>query len=1345
MKRIILPIIALLFSIILYAQQNELRFHFLDSRHGLTYSAVRDIAQDHKGYIWIATLKGLNRYDGYNIRQYYKSDNGLPSNCVEKLLLLGNDSLLLGTNEGLCIYDMTKEKFTPIAWPNKSAPHVLDMLSNGQTIFIASTSGLYTYDRASRRMTLLLNKPITQITLDINGNMWGISPDTVYCFQTNGHITKRIATSDLLSGYRFEFSTIYKDTQGTLWLGTTEDGLYRYNKNREAFIPVEFSSQDRKAIRYVRCIREDMRGKLWIGTENGLFIYDYTDNSYKHYQQNEKALPSGLTDNAIYAIFKSRENIMWLGTFFGGVNYTNLADNKFNYILSDNGKQFLKGKAISNIIKDRQNALWFASEDNGISIIHPDGHIQYLNKTTLPSLNGNNVHALAEDHLGRVWAGNFIDGLQRIDLANKQIKSYKNTTGDPQGLSNNSVYKIYVHNADSMFIGTSMGVSIYHFGTDTFTNFLPTTFQSSRIDDIVRDKKGNFWFSARFDGLFFYDISTGATRRYRKGAPGCDAMISNHIYSSLASVKGEVWFGTSNGGLMQYDSATDSIIVYGKESELRQRDIYSIQEDTFGYLWLSTDNGIFCFNPYYKSFTHYKVSDNLISNQFNTSSGYKDADGNIYFGSINGVCLFAPQELNHTNMIPDIRITFSDFKVFGKHVQPEPDGILKSTIDHSSSIGLPHDLNTLTIDFLVIYYNENCQSQFTCEYYLEGMETVWNQAQQVPQSVTYTNLNPGKYKFHARVINKNGSVIDVRELEIRIHPHFLLSNVMIAIYVIISLLIGFVIIRFYRIRLRDKMDIKIERMEKDSLRELNKHKLNFFTYITHEFKTPLSILMAVFEDISVTRNSTLSGEEVSIVRRNIQRLQFLINQLLEFRSVETDHARIEYVKGDIVAYGRSIFELFIPVFRQKQILYRYDATQESFYTVFDRDKIEKIISNLLSNAFKHSDPQSEIHFSIEVDKVVGRLILSCHNSSSYIHPEQHEAVMQPFHKTDSTDQKYSNTGVGLALVNGLVQLLSGTVEIESRQESGTTFRVLLPLVEDSKDMIMPDEKLDIVNSPDVVADTVYLLNNSAPEKSLNDPAAERKMTVLLVEDNPDINNILRSKLVKLYKVKTAYNGREAVDILKCHIIDLVISDIMMPYMDGYELSKYIKTSREYSHIPIILITSQPSKEHELQGLSAGADAYIEKPFTFDELNLRIINLLKAKNNIREYYHDMKIFELNEKLSNKDEEFIKGLTQFVIHHIQDSELDVDQLAAHMNISRTQLYNKLKKLLNLSATEFVNKIRIDVAKLKIIETDLTFAEISWQLGFNTPSYFSKTFKRFSGVTPYEFRNGKEPTEQ
>lgn len=351
--------------------------------------------------------------------------------------------------------------------------------------------------------------------------------------------------------------------------------------------------------------------------------------------------------------------------------------------------------------------------------------------------------------------------------------------------------------------------------------------------------------------------------------------------------------------------------------------------------------------------------------------------------------------------------------------------------------------------------------------------------------------------------------------------------------------------------------------------------------------------------------------------------------------------------------------------------------------------------------------------------------------------------MQPFYKTSSEHKKYSNSGIGLALVNSLVQLLDGSVNIDSSHNNGTTFRIILPIVENNENIVYTDQNPAIVNSLDVVADTIYTLNNSDPEQSAY-TLPDRDITILLVEDNPDINKLLKSKLSKLYKVKNVYDGQEAIKILKDSDIDIVISDIMMPYMDGYELTQFIKTSRQYSHIPVILITSQISKESEIKGFSTGADAYIEKPFTFEELNIRISNLLKAKNSIKTYYHDMKIFELNDKLNSKDESFIQTLTQYVLDNIQNTDLNVDNLAEHANISRTQLYNRLKKLLNLSATEFVNKIKIDVAKHKIIETNLTFSEISWQLGFSNPSYFSKTFKRFCGVSPIDFKNGKSQSE-
>lgn len=1335
MRKLLFTFIFLIL-VLLQAAPRELIFNHLGIKHGLTYSAVRDISQDSNGYIWIATLKGLNRYDGYGIQQFYSTDNGLPSNCIEKIVSIGKDSLLLGTNKGLCLYDMEKEEFKSILPPDHAIKDIMDILVSGPEIYLSTNAGLYSYNKTNSDLIRLADIFYGKMTLDINGNIWISQAITVYCLNTNGQILKRIHGKDISPAFPVEFTAIYKDSQGTIWVGTAEEGIFRLDTSQDSLIPVIFTNQGRKEMCYVRSIREDLRGNLWIGTENGLFIYNYAANTCTHYRGSQSNVQTSISDNAVYTIFRSREDIMWVGTFFGGVDYTNIKDNSFQYFIPDNGQQSLKGKAVSNIIKDSRRAMWFASEDAGITIIDANGNNRYLNTGTTPALNGNNVHALAEDPDGYMWVGNFVDGLQRIDPGMKQIKSFKNTTGNPRGICSNSIYSLYVHNSDSLIIGTNFGVDVYHFKTGEFTRFEPQKLWRVRIDDIIRDNEDNLWMAGHFHGIFSYNLKTRNVNYYGMGRPGCSQMVSNYIYSTFADSKGRVWFGTSDGGLMLYDTPADSMIVYGKESDLIQRDIYSIQEDTYGQLWLSTDNGIYSFNPETEGLTQYRVSDNLISNQFNLSAGYKDANGIIYFGSINGACSFRPENLSKGEGMPNIRITFSDFQIFGKHIKPGEESVLKKDINNTASMLLPYNMNTFTFNFLIINYKENNQSQFKCEYRLNGLEDDWNTAQQMPQSATYTNILPGRYTFQVRMVNKEGTVLAQRQVEVKIRPHFLLSNVMIGVYALFAALLIIMIIRFYRNRMRDKMDIHIERIEKNNLRELNKHKLNFFTFITHEFKTPLSILMAIFEDISIGKEKQLEKEEINIIKRNIQRLQFLINQLLDFRSVETDHASIKYVKGDIMAYGKSIFELFIPIFRQKEILFTYASEPESFHTIFDHDKIEKIISNLLSNAFKHSSYKSEINLSIRIDQPNKQIIIACHNSNSYIHPEKYWEVMQAFHKTDSTDKKYSNTGIGLALVNGLVQLLSGKIDVESSQEAGTIFKVSLPIVEDTGDMIVATDKLEITNSPDVVADTIYTLTNSEMAESTKTDS-QAKLTLLLVEDTPDINKIMKSKLSVLYKVRTAYNGREAIEILRNHMVDMVISDIMMPYVDGYELTRFIKTSHEYSHIPVILITSQSSRESKMEGLSTGADAYIEKPFTFDELQLRIKNLIKSKSSIHRHYEQMKAVTMHENLSNKDEDFIQQLTAYILNNLQGENLDVDSLAEHMNISRTNLYNKLKKLLNMSTTEFVNKVKIDVAKQKISETELTFAEIAWQLGFQTPSYFSKIFKKFTGVTPNEFK--------
>lgn len=1318
---------------------------FQPIRGQLSYRAVRDIVQDGNGYLWIATLKGLNRYDGYTILSFYAVQEGLPSNCVECLQVVNKNDLLIGTDAGLVLYEARTEQFIPIP-TGQSPEHIRTMQPcDDQTVAIGTSGGLYLYDIQTRRLQQTDTHPIHKIARDLSGGIWGMSPDTIRTYHPNGRIKGKFPCRQIF-GTPVEATAIYADSRGTLWAGTAERGLYQYNKTSEQFTEFPLKGISEKA-QYIRCLREDMLGNLWIGTESGLYIYNYDNGACEHYCTNHNTGSGSISDNAVYSIFRSRDGIMWIGSFFGGVDYTSLDASDIRLVSDKKGRPFLKGMAVSNITKDHEGRFWFASENQGIIRYDPDAdRLTPLNDTTYPRLNGNNVHALAVDPWGYIWAGNFVDGLHRIHPSTLQVKSFKHNTAPGSAPSNNSIYKILADNRDSLILGTMIGAEVYYYATDQFKPLHPATLGDMRIDDIRRDALGNLWMATHFDGIVHIDSQTGQTRRMHVGVPGCEEMVSDNIYCCFIDSHANVWFGSSNGGLMRYDEATDRIVTYGVHAELSQRDIYAIEEDSFGSLWLSTDLGIYSFHPQTERFIAYRVNDNLILNQFNASSGYRDsANGLIYFGSINGACRFQPEDLFLKSDHQTSHIIFSDFRVFNQHQMPGPKAPLQESIDYARQIRLNHRQNSVTFDFLYIDYKAGYSTAYISEYRLEGFEEAWNRTERFPQSCSYNNLSPGRYSFQVRLKGHDGAIIEQRSIKIRIRPHILASPGMVIIYTLVLLGIAFLLLRNYRSRLRDKMALQIEHIEKNNLQELNRHKMNFFTYISHEFKTPLMILTTLFEESPEQDTHSFSKQEIDIIQHNIRRLTFLINQLMEFRTIESDHAQITYIRSDIVAFSRTIFKLFVPLFNQKYLLYNFRTSEESFITLFDNDKIEKIISNLLSNAIKHSNAGEEISFELFVDKGENKLVFSCRNSGSYIPESMQDKILQPFYKTGSKEKKYTNSGIGLALVNGLVSVLSGRILIRSSKTEGTTFRVELPVVSKNAS----GEEVESLSAPatdntrDILDDTLYMLNSyNTTEEDL--PGSEHKITLLLVDDNLEISKLLREKLCKSYKIRTARDGCEALDEMKSHDIDVVISDIMMPNMDGYELCRSIRRQSALSHIPIILMTSQSSKESELEGLRCGANAYIRKPFTCEELSLKINNLIQTKDSLREYYQHLTHIQSLGKLSNQEELFLKRLTELVINNLQVQNLSVDFLAGQMHISRTSLYTRLKKLQNMSITEFVNHIKIDIAKQKLHEERYSISEIAWQLGFCTPSYFAKIFKRYCGMTPIEYKSVPKSNE-
>lgn len=1315
---------------------------FYPIRGHLSYSAVTDITQTKNGYIWIATLKGLNRYDGYSVKSYYAQEDKLPSNCIKCLQIVDENNLLIGTDNGVALYESKRECFTKIVslYPIYNVNSMIKY--DNESIILGSDSGLYRYDILSQKLSRLSNNSVYRLTKDISGLIWAISDNSIIVYHSNGFVKYKFNNKDVFNNGDIQLSAIYIDSKGNLWCGTKYNGLFRYDKINKKFVLIKVKDQ-KEHIRYIRCMQEDMGGNLWIGTENGIYIYNYYQDSFEHYKKHPHGDPGYISDNAIYTIYKSREGIMWIGSYFGGVNYTSLDELEFRLITDINGYAFLKGMAVSNIIKDDDGCFWYASENNGV--VKYDSKLSQITKFDIhssPQLRGNNVHALALDPYGYMWIGNFMDGLHRINLHTMEIWNFYNKGGGKKSdlvPSNNSIYKLLADNRDSLIIGMMQGVNTFHYSTGKFTPLRADVFEQIRVDDICRDNDGELWFATHYNGIIHID-SQNQVQRIQCGMNRYPSMSSNNIYCCYRDSDNNIWFGTSDGGILCYNKKEDSLQAFGVDNELKHRDIFSIEEDTFGQLWLSTDFGIYTFDPKTHKFVFYEINDNIISSRFSANASYRDpSNGFMYFGSINGACSFQPEDMFIKSKRTYHDIILSDFKIFGQSVQPQSGSILNVNINNTQKIILKYFQNSITFEFLYIDYSTSYSIANVCEYRMLNFNNQWTIANYLPQSCTYENLTPGDYQFQVRLKDNNGKILEQRDLTVKIKSHILLSTGMIILYVFIIIIIIILILLDYNSHIKNKMTLQVEHIEKENLKKLNKHKIEFFTYISQEFKNPLMILNSIFEVKLQNNEHQLQVEDVNIMKQSIDRLLFLIKQLSEFTTIESGHTQISYVNDDIILFAHMIFNLFTPLAKQNEQKFEFSFSHEHFETYFDKDKIEKIISNLLSNAIKHSKANESIHFSININEKAKKIIILCKNTGSDIPLKIQSQIFNPFHKNGNQDDEIYNRDIELTLVNSLVTILSGRMLVNSSYEGGSKIKVELPIIsrQDDARKDVSTTILSITNSTDILNDTYYILNtqNKISEKIID---KKLKKIIMLVEDNFYLDTVIKERLHTYYNILTVNGITQALNLIKKYAIDLVISDISEE--DNCKLCIEICKYQKLQHIPIIVMTSKSNKEYELKCLQCGADICILKPFSIEELCLKINSLLNAQESFKRYYRDFNSVSLVSNIPSREEKFIKKLTDLIIYNLQNQELSVKFLSQELCVSKTTLYIRLKKITNLSVLEFINHVKIDISKQKLTTTNMTVQQICYVSGFNNPSYFSKIFKKITGMTPIEYKTKK-----
>ncbi|WP_215224652.1 hybrid sensor histidine kinase/response regulator transcription factor [Echinicola shivajiensis] len=1320
-------------------------FHKLTTQDGLSHSTVYSMVQDHKGYIWIGTREGLNRYNSYDLKTYYSEEKGGKGLSADEVLCVeavNGERLFIGTSIGLDRYDYNTDRIENIHYGGKPLGYIKYLFeSSDSLLYVCSTDGLFLVNQKNE-VSKLRQEVILAIAEYKKDVFWLMTVEGVYLVNKQGETIKEYPDFRPNRLTRNNFYSMFKDSQGTMWLGAKE-GVFRYSPKRDAFEKISASSavQD---ISLVRAISEDDQNRLWLGTENGLYIYDQKHGDFEHYSQSFDQSPYALSDQSVYCIYKSRESIMWMGTYFGGVNFVKLNDTGFVKLVADGGKSALGGKAVSQIMEDRKGNLWIGSEDVGVTVWDSKReNFSYLkHKKGKVSISGNNVHAIEEDDAGNIWIGTFLEGINRYDPSTGNFKVYKHRPRKPGSISHNNVFSLMKDSKGKIWAGTWGGINIYDKESDSFHLFKPHQIGQKFIYDMIEDDQGIFWICTRNHGIYRYDSNRDSLTWFNKDLPNNHGLTANKVISAFQDSKERIWFGTLNGGLLRWDDAEQKFITYTKDDGLPNNNVYGILEDRSGALWMSTNKGLTVLRPETGEFVTYDKSKGLQDVQFNFKSSYQDKEGRMYFGTVNGLYHFHPDSIRAVNIPPSVH--FTEMKLFNKPLQVGgSERILEAQIDETEYIQLNYSQNVITFDFVATNYFSPGKNAYS--YYLEGFEKTWNKPAE-QNSATYTNLSPGDYVFHVKAANPNGVWSGERKIRLTVTPPFWLTiwAKLFYLLLVIAVIYGYKI--YLSRRSKEKVAYQLEKVEKDKMRELHQHKLNFFTYISHEFKTPLTLIIAAIDKfLENSQKDSIENQDFKLIKRNAGRLHFLIEQLMDFRKTESDHTCLKPRQGDIVLFLKDTFNAFIPLYNKKNISFNFQADREKKEILFDADKVEKIITNLVSNAIKNTPEFGEINMSVSMVSSKDKedsIQIQLEDNGRGLSKEDRDKIFLPFYQAEHNKPNSSGSGIGLALVGSLAKYLGGSIEAEIMEEEGTRFTILLPI--NIKTNEEENYKKVIGNKSLLIDEDLYEINENEEVDQSVEKEDQVIFDMMIVEDNEEMRKFLVDYFSKYYKIISAKDGLSALGKIKKNVPDVIISDVVMPQMGGVELCEVIKSNIDTSHIPFILLTAKSTFENKMEGLGIGADAYLPKPFNLQELRLIVKNTLESRNSLKQHFLKFGSIDNYEKpVNNKDHEFLKKLIEIVHLNLEDPSFNITSFSKEAGVSRTLLHMKLKKLVNLSATEFVKAIRLKRSTILLLE-DKNVSEVAYAVGFSDPNYFSRTFKEKYGVPPSGYKEGYKPID-
>jgi signal transduction histidine kinase/ligand-binding sensor domain-containing protein/DNA-binding response OmpR family regulator len=1307
---------------------------------GLSNNNVVSIAQDNDGFIWICTKDGLNRFDANTFRVFKTSGSDSNSICSNFLNFVYADKFddvvwVASEKNGVDAYNYKTHTFTHYEH-DYSNPDKNDLSANGVTYidgdedgnlwFATYDAGIDFLDRKTGRFTNYNQSNTPGLGSNYN---WCVMHDTeerIYA----GHVNDGFSIINLETKTAVNFkhdpnnpaslpdntvTSIFKDSRENIWIGT-RNGLALFDQ--ETYHMIIFKSEPGNpsslSHNFIQTIIETDDHKLWIGTEGGgvnildlkdlAFNADAAKIQFEHIMESEA--PDGLSSLSVQAILQDSFGNIWIGGLGGGINFISNRESMFKrivYLPYIGYNNSLNYKVVPGLCADGKNNVWAANGFGGIAIYHEGEKINQLNNLTNDTRPQNFI-SIYKDSKNNIWTGTDKGSIYKY---NGKFNSY--TTIDCfDDLDNIPVYCFFEDSKNNLWIATDIGLHVYNIISGECTVY--TTDNSELPDNIIRtvaeDGNGNIWVGTLIGGLYVFDENFNLIKNYWQTY---DFYAVNHIYKDSQN---RMWIGSQNDLFLIKNQLTDSVMRIGEISGLAETNIRAIIEGrSANEIWLSTTNGISYIDLNTMHVSNFDVSDGIAMGDYLNGAVTKTMDGQIYFGSQNGITWFNQAHEQAITQAP--KANFTGFSVANKknYLNEFTD------IPFNDEIELKYNQNSFQISFNVLDYSLADKVEFI--YQMKGLDDDWYLADN-NNEVAFRNLKPGNYVFsvQSRIQNKEWPS-EYNSLTISIKPPLWLTWWMKVIYIAAIVFIILYILEFYKNKLKIENDLLLEKKSRQKEHELHEEKLRFFTNVTHELRSPMTLILGPLEDlISEKSLKPDQTKKLQLIQRVANRLLQSINQILEFRKSENKNRKLSVISDDVAKYIYEIGTKYNDLNQNKAIDFQITVPDQKVEMFFDPDVLTIIVDNLLSNAFKYTK-EGRITLELthrEEDNVdYTEIIIS--DTGYGISEKDIPHIFDRYYQAKNASHPLKGTGIGLALVKNMVDLHEAEIEVSSRMNEGTVFKVK------------------------------FLTNNSYPdavhyfpeEIQIEETEENLKNVILIVDDDHEIVEYIKDSLSDSYTVISAENGKVGLKTATEEIPHIIICDIMMPIMDGIEMCRLLKKDIRTSHIPVVLLTAKGSLHDQKTGYDAGADSYLTKPFSSNLLKSRLKNIFDARKkhsltNSSKFKQKQQL--LNESIGELDKEFLKKLTAVIEENLEDEELNISYVAAQLNMSHSTLYRKIKALTNLTANEFIRKVRVNYAEQLLITGQYNISEIMYRIGINSSSYFRQCFKEEFGMNPSEY---------